>query len=1368
MAGGNKKSKGASSKPAQPTSSSTTKESKGSKKSAKGQQPTPPPLAESAPKPKLFDGWTGKTPLTLLNEYVQRQPGWHKPSYNVHGSGTYTCTVRLSKPDVKNLSTPLSVIMKPPTFTPKQPSAVEAKHMAATYALYRMRSDTSLYLSLPLVHRKYWEQLKQEREQEWMYAADPFAAKQGREKEKEEKKVERAKKEEKKARAEMGHKEELLRPALRRRWDDMVEIRMAEAQRLKVEEVVKLWTKQWDVDDNGSEEPVVDVEELVKCGFIRAHVMEALDYAGTRDGVVDWLCVHVPEDDLPQRFMRRAEAPRIIALNGNEALQQASKRLRRCGFPQASVDSALNQAKNLDGDIVVEACAAAVLVGRLTSKEVPAGGELLAESVQALADESDTLRAIFFGEEHRVAGIGSGSLSVALRPQGMEAGGDLSLEVWIPPGAKYPETPVVMAVAGTQLPAYVRLQATVLVNRSVASDGLPVVFDAVQLVEERLARWVAAPQPLASLMQGLSDQIPEQPAIDATTASTLRAPRNSRPQQSSAADVERLAEQFALLQTNPGYCAMQLVRKELPAAALREKILELVSNNRCTLVTGATGCGKTTQVPQFILDDALRNRQKVHIICTQPRRISAIGVAARVSEERAEPSLGSSLVGYAVRGDSKQGRDTRLLFCTTGVLLRMMRDNPKLTGVTHVVCDEVHERSVDSDMLLALLLECLRRSRGLRVVLMSATAQSQVFARYFGRSTPTVDIPGRAFPVEDLFLDDFARKANQPMDALFGAAMVGRARAKLATATASESDSDWLDRVQGFEKRGCTSELAAVLASWDDRYGLRTANAHSLDVALAASAVRYIDQIAARHQSVLVFLPGVAEIHALVDILRTDPGLSVLALHSGMAASDQRRVFDRPPRNCRKVVVATNIAETSITIDDVGFVVDSGRVRESHRDPESGIARLTTGYCSQAAATQRRGRAGRVSQGVCIRLYTKDTLDRAMPEHPTPEILRVPLEQVCLQAKALGHEDSSRFLQSMLTPPSQAAALLAEQLLVAVGACSEERVLLPLGRMMAEVPVDLRLAKMLVYSAMFGVANRAIVLAALMAHDKPLFAASYENRHLAHEERSRFAKGERSDWLADLLAFEHITNGNDRLRFVSKTVVRDIKSSVRMLRDSLKSLGLIDAGEDKHSNGPAGAASMAVLRAMVFAGLSPSIARVRVPAQKYHEVVGGTVGIDHHAKELAFYTVDSLSDSPSGWMDHDFKKDHRVFVHPQSTMFDNAKYPVPFVTYFSLTQNAAHNCQQQRTYMRDVTVPGIYAMFMFGPPLVVDADHKVVCIGRSGGLAVRAWPRVAALVNHLRRLLDELLRRKMADPSLRFQGHPVVDAAMSLIKSDGL
>ena len=193
-------------------------------------------------------------------------------------------------------------------------------------------------------------------------------------------------------------------------------------------------------------------------------------------------------------------------------------------------------------------------------------------------------------------------------------------------------------------------------------------------------------------------------------------------------------------------------RAALPAASFAAEICRVVSSSPVTVLEGQTGCGKTTQVPQFILEDADARGQRCSIVCTQPRRISAIGVAQRVAEERCE-RLGST-VGYTIRMESATSAATRLLFCTTGILLRRLEDDPTLAGTTHVVVDEVHERSMESDFLLMTLRDLLPRRPDLRIVLMSATIEAGLFADYFGRGTPTISIPGRTFPVTALYLED--------------------------------------------------------------------------------------------------------------------------------------------------------------------------------------------------------------------------------------------------------------------------------------------------------------------------------------------------------------------------------------------------------------------------------------------------------------------------------------------------------------------------------------------------------------------------------------------------------------------------------------
>ncbi|KAJ2711230.1 putative ATP-dependent RNA helicase ucp12, partial [Coemansia spiralis] len=791
---------------------------------AKGDKQPAPAAPEAAAQASIFGKWTGKTPVTLLNEYMQ-QMGWHRANYNVHSQGGLSsCTIVLSKED-KKLRQPVRVHFRPvatEAMAIQHPTALEARHAAATYALHRLRSNTNLHMLLPPAHRAYWVELETIRKSEpaeWMYAEDPFAAKAGREKHAEQKQVAHAKRQELYARAEKGHKEELLPPALRRRWDEMAEVHMSEQSRAAVELVVRTWTSNWDlVDSPVGQAPAGDgpasanrgtagIASLVKLGFRKQHAEEALQYVSSREGAIDWLCVHVPEDDLPEQFLQRkyqSAAVIVAPQNGSDggarhsllSRQLTAKRLARSGFPTsiclATVEQALaDLGTGRTGDLLemAEACAASTLLCRLCGRDPPVLATARDETVCAAAvdDEVAALDAIFTGED-RVSRPSAFQVCFRLRPKDAKlCAGDAQLVLWLPPGLDYPEQPLAVTLASDEMPAYLKLHVARNLNAQLSSDGLPAMFEAVSVAEDQIEQWLAAPPPLLGLVDSVAHG-PAAPAKGPAPRPPSKEPSRRQAGAGARDGTERLCREFAQLQLNAGYQKMQPERARLPAAAKRELVADLVSRNRCVVVSGATGCGKTTQIPQYILDTALARGEYVNIVCTQPRRISAIGVAGRVAEERAG-ALGG-VVGYAVRGESKQGRDTRLLFCTTGVLLRMLVESKDLDHITHVVCDEVHERSVDSDMLLILLRQCQQRNRALKVVLMSATAQSSRFADYFGAggSVPVVDIPGRTFPVDDVYVEDFAR--NISADELFGAAFARRALARLESARSRCADGD--------------------------------------------------------------------------------------------------------------------------------------------------------------------------------------------------------------------------------------------------------------------------------------------------------------------------------------------------------------------------------------------------------------------------------------------------------------------------------------------------------------------------------------------------------------------------------------------------
>ncbi|XP_052179398.1 DExH-box ATP-dependent RNA helicase DExH7, chloroplastic isoform X2 [Diospyros lotus] len=491
------------------------------------------------------------------------------------------------------------------------------------------------------------------------------------------------------------------------------------------------------------------------------------------------------------------------------------------------------------------------------------------------------------------------------------------------------------------------------------------------------------------------------------------------------------------------YKRMLESRAALPIAELRGDILQLLKDHNVLVVCGETGSGKTTQVPQYILEDMIEagHGGNCNIICTQPRRIAAISVAERVSEERCESSPGSngSLVGYQVRLDSARNEKTKLLFCTTGILLRKIAGDKNLTGVTHVIVDEVHERSLLGDFLLIILKNLIEKqsahgTRKLKVILMSATVDPDLFSRYFGHC-PVITAQGRTHPVSTYFLEDVYENINYQL--------------------ASDSPAYLRDDMLKKDKNGPVSNHRGkknlVLSAWGDetllsedyvnpyytsstyqtygeqtRQNLKRLNEDVIDYDLLEDLVHFIDETYPEG-AILVFLPGISEIQMLYDKLAASYQFSgqssewLLPLHSSMVSADQKKVFLQPPDNIRKVIIATNIAETSITIDDVVYVIDCGKHKENRYNPQKKLSTMVEDWISQANARQRRGRAGRVKPGICFCLYTHHRYEKLMRPFQIPEMLRMPLVELCLQIKLLSLGNIKAFLLEALEPPREEA-----------------------------------------------------------------------------------------------------------------------------------------------------------------------------------------------------------------------------------------------------------------------------------------------------------------------------------------------------------
>lgn len=374
------------------------------------------------------------------------------------------------------------------------------------------------------------------------------------------------------------------------------------------------------------------------------------------------------------------------------------------------------------------------------------------------------------------------------------------------------------------------------------------------------------------------------------------------------------------------YQHMLTTRMHLPMWAFKDEVLKTIEREQVVIICGETGCGKSTQVPAFILENELSHGRLCKIYCTEPRRISAISLARRVSEELGERKndLGTSrsMVGYAIRLESQITSQTRLIYATTGIVMRLMESSDDLDFITHLVLDEVHERSIDSDFLLIILRKLMVRRPDLKVILMSATVDAARFSAYLD-SAPVLTVPGRTFPVETRFLEDAVELTNYTLDH-------GRPQ---------KDHMDDIDDAEVEESldQNTKSEAARNLRA----YGVNTRNTlahldeYRIDynlILLLLEKIAHDAKYTSYSKAILVFLPGIAEIRRLNDLLSGHPSFSqgwyIYPLHSTIASEEQERAFQIPPRGVRKIVLATNIAETGITIPDVTCVVDTGKHKE--------------------------------------------------------------------------------------------------------------------------------------------------------------------------------------------------------------------------------------------------------------------------------------------------------------------------------------------------------------------------------------------------------------------------------------------------------
>ncbi|XP_042375797.1 DExH-box ATP-dependent RNA helicase DExH1-like isoform X1 [Zingiber officinale] len=777
--------------------------------------------------------------------------------------------------------------------------------------------------------------------------------------------------------------------------------------------------------------------------------------------------------------------------------------------------------------------------------------------------------------------------------------------------------------------------------------------------------------------------------------------------------------------------AMLAFRERLPAYKMKDEFLTAVAENQVLVVSGETGCGKTTQLPQFILEQEIEHLRGADcsIICTQPRRISAISVATRIASERDE-SIGET-VGYQIRLEAKSSKLTRLLFCTTGVLLRRLVQEPDLAGVSHVLVDEIHERGINEDFLIIILRDLLPRRPDLRVVLMSATLNADLFSKYFGNS-PVIHIPGFTFPVTEFFLEDIIEKTRYKITPEFDNYQGNSRRRRMRQSSAK---CDPLSEM--FE--GVDIDVQYKNYSISTRQSLEAWSSAQLELGLVEATIEYI----CRNEgdgAILVFLTGWDEISKLLEKIKGNIYLGdsnkflVLPLHGSMPTVNQREIFDRPPKNIRKIVLATNIAESSITIDDVVYVVDCGKAKETSYDALNKLACLLPSWISKASAHQRRGRAGRVQPGVCYRLYPKIIHD-AMPQYQLPEILRTPLQELCLNIKSLQLGVIAAFLAKALQPPDPLSVKNAVELLKAIGALDETEELTPLGRHLCTLPLDPNIGKMLLIGSIFQCLDPALTIAAALAHRDP-FVLPINRKEEADSAKRFFAGDSCSDHIALRNAFEAWKDakhgGRERAfcweNFLSPITLQMMEDMRKQFLDLLSDIGFVDKAKGAKAYNQYGD-DMEMICAVLCAGLYPNVIQCK-----------------RRGKRTAFYSKDV----------------GKVDIHPSSVNARVNLFPLSYMIYSDKVKSSS-------IYIRDSTNISDYALLLFGGNLTPSESGEGIEM-LDGYLHFSAPKNRLQLIQRLRGELDKLLQRKIEEPELDLpaEGKDVVAAAVELLHNQNV
>lgn len=585
-------------------------------------------------------------------------------------------------------------------------------------------------------------------------------------------------------------------------------------------------------------------------------------------------------------------------------------------------------------------------------------------------------------------------------------------------------------------------------------------------------------------------------------------------------------------------------RKSLPIYTFRDDLLKAIEEYQVLIIVGETGSGKTTQIPQY-LHEAGYTKDGLKVGCTQPRRVAAMSVAARVAEEMGV-KVGNE-VGYSIRFEDATSDKTILKYMTDGMLLREFLTEPDLGAYSALMIDEAHERTLHTDILFGLVKDIARFRPELKLLISSATMDAQKFAKYFD-DAPIFNIPGRRYPVDIHY-------TPQP-------------------------EANYL-----------------------------------------AAAVTTIFQIHITQPrgDILVFLTGQEEIEAAeLNLQETArklgskvPEMVICPIYANLPSELQSKIFEPTPPKARKVVLATNIAETSLTIDGIVYVIDPGFVKENVYNARTGMESLVATPCSRASANQRSGRAGRVAPGKCFRLYTKFAFYNELDDSTMPEIQRTNLNSVVLLLKSLGINNLMEF-DFMDAPPAETLIRALENL-YALGALNDKGALTKLGRQMAEFPTDPMLARAILAADKHGCVEEVLSIIAMLGESASLFYRPKDKKMLADSARARFTVKEGGDHFSLLNIwnqwvdsdFSYVWARENFLQQRSLTRARDVRDQLAKLCDRVE-VTITSVG----------AQDLVPVQKSLTAGFFPNAARLQKGGDSYRTVKNSMTTYLHPSSTL--------------------------------------------------------------------------------------------------------------------------------------------------------